>query len=305
MELKEARYILAISKNQSISKAAEELFITQPSLSKYLQNIEHQLGTKLFDRISNKYYPTFIGERYLHYAQKIVDYGAEWMSELDDITNQDSGRINIAIPIMLGTSIIQPTLTDFHKQYPNVKINLLEEVNFVAEHTLEDHSVDLILYNVYEYPQHLTYEILDKEEIVMIVSKKNPLSTHAITKKGFRYPWIDLKEFSHEKFILLYPDQTTGGIAQKLFKDYKISPEILLYTRNSELSIRLAMEGVGIAFAPESYFQCMAKDDTSLCFSVGLNRMQTSLIAGYMKNRYMPQYVKAYISIIREYCRDR
>ena len=58
MELKEARYILAIARHKSISKAAEALFISQPSLSKYLKNLEQQLGTRLFDRIGNGYFPT-------------------------------------------------------------------------------------------------------------------------------------------------------------------------------------------------------------------------------------------------------
>ncbi len=61
MELKEARYILAIAKHQSIGKAAESLYISQPSLSKYLKNLEERLGAPLFDRRENHYYPTYMG----------------------------------------------------------------------------------------------------------------------------------------------------------------------------------------------------------------------------------------------------
>ena len=165
MELKEARYILAIARHKSISKAAEALFISQPSLSKYLKNLEQQLGTRLFDRIGNGYFPTYVGERYLHYAEKIVEYGLEWDTELDDIMHQNHGRLNIAIPIMLGNSIIGPTLPRFHKQFPHVTVNMMEEVNFVAEHTLNDHTVDLTFYNVHEYPRDLDYQILGKEEM--------------------------------------------------------------------------------------------------------------------------------------------
>lgn len=304
MDLKEARYILAISKNKSISKAAEELFISQPSLSKYLKNIEQELNVKLFDRINNQYLPTYIGERYIHYAEKIVNYGDEWSSEFADITTRDNGRINIAIPIMLDTSIIQPTLTTFHQKYPNVKINIMEDVSFVAEHTLEDHSIDLTFYNVHEFPHSLDYQILLTEEIVMIVSKKNPLSELGEKKDGFNHPWVNLKLFEKENFILLYPDQNTGGIALKLFEDYNISPNILLHTRNSAMSINMAIQGMGIAFAPESYYKCMLHDDTSVCLSIGKKRVETSLIAAYMKNRYMPQYVNAYISIIADYCKE-
>ena len=69
MELKEARYILAIARHQSIGKAAESLYISQPSLSKYLKNLEERLGAPLFSRHENRYYPTYMGERYLHYAE--------------------------------------------------------------------------------------------------------------------------------------------------------------------------------------------------------------------------------------------
>lgn len=64
-----------------------------------------------------------------------------------------------------------------------------------------------------------------------------------------------LKMLEKENFILLYPDQNTGGIAQSLFKEYSMEPTVLLHTRNSAMSIRLAIQGLGAAFAPESYFR--------------------------------------------------
>ena len=162
MDLKEARYILAIKRQKSISKAAETLFISQPSLSKYLKNLEHQLGTRLFDRVGNGYFPTYIGERYIHYAEKIVEYGMEWDIEFDDIVHQNHGRLNIALPIMLGNSLIGPTLIKFHNLYPHVTVNMMEEVNFVAEHTLTDLTVDLTFYNVHEFHTDLDYQIIGK-----------------------------------------------------------------------------------------------------------------------------------------------
>jgi DNA-binding transcriptional LysR family regulator len=306
MELKEARYILAIAREQNISKAAETLFISQPSLSKYLKNLEQQLGTRLFDRIGSRYSPTYIGERYIHYAEKIVEYGMEWDIEFDDIMHQNHGRLNIAIPIMLGNSLIGPTLFQFHKQYPNVTVNMMEEVNFVAEHTLTDHTVDLTFYNVHEFPTNLDYQIIGKEEMVLVLSAHNPLVSLAVKKEGYGYPWIDLSLLSKEPFILLYPDQNTGGLALKLFEDYQIEPNILLHTRNSEMSICLAMEGLGAAFAPESYYHYFKKREPkeSVCLSIGKERMENTLIAAYQKNRYLPKYAKAYLDILADYCSE-
>jgi len=64
----------------------------------------------------------------------------------------------------------------------------------------------------------------------------------------------------------------------------------------------MAIEGLGIAFAPESYVRCLNKDAKAVCFSVGKKKVETSLIAAYMKNRYMPHYINEYVSIIKEYC---
>lgn len=300
MELKEARYILAIARLGNISKAAETLFISQPSLSKYLKNLEQQLGTRLFDRVGSGYFPTYIGERYIHYAEKIVEYGMEWDMEFDDIMHQNHGRLNIAIPIMLGNSLIGPTLMKFHRLYPRVTVNMMEEVNFVAEHTLTDHTVDLTFYNVHEFPNDLDYQIIGKEEMILVLSATNPLVKKAVRKQGFQYPWIDLSLLHQEPFILLYPDQNTGGLALKLFEDYGMEPNVLLHTRNSEMSIRLAMEGLGAAFAPESYYHYLKTREpkASVCLSIGKEKIENTLIAAYQKNRYLPKYAKAYLDIL-------
>ncbi len=305
MELKEARYILSIYKNKTISKAAEELFISQPSLSKYLKNIEGHLGEPLFDRINNEYIPTYVGERYLHYARKIVGHGQEWLSEFDDLTQQDKGRINLAIPVMLGNTIIEPTLGEFYQRYPHVEVNLMEEVHFVSEQFLKDSSVDLVLYNVADLPDSLDYEIIHQEEVVMIVSKKNPLSKLGVAKEGFDNPWVDIREFKDEKFIMLYPDHTTGRLTNQLFQEHNFQPNVILRTRNSQLSIRLALENVGIAFAPQSYYNTVKADNGCCCFSVGKKPIKTTMIAGYLKNRYMPKYTKEYLAMITEFCNNR
>lgn len=303
MDLKEARYILAIADHKSIGKAADALYISQPSLSKYLKNLEKQLGSPLFYRKDNCYIPTYLGERYLYYAEQIAAYGDQWSREYDDITHREHGRLNIAIPIMLSSVIIQPTLPEFHSLYPYVTINVMEEVNFVAETTLKSHATDLTIYNVQEFPTLLDYQILRKEQMVLVLAAGHPLAGYAIQRKGFSHPWIDLELFAHENFILLYPDQNSGKIALKLFQEYKMNPPVLLHTRNSEMSIRLAMAGMGAAIAPESYFKEIAGQTNrpSLCFSIGKKPVETTTIVAYDKKRYLPQHAKDYIDIIRKY----
>lgn len=303
MDLKEARYIMAIAQHKSIGKAAEALYISQPSLSKYLKNLERQLGSPLFFRQNNMYHPTYLGERYLYYAQQIALYGEQWNQEFDDITNRAHGRLNIAIPIMLDAMIIQPSLLDFHTLYPHVTINIIEEVSFIAESTLKNPQIDLTIYNVHQFPDIFDYEILWQHQMVIILSKDNPLVQYAVEKEGFSRPWIDLSLFAEENFVLLYPELNSGGIALKLFREYDINPPVLLYTRNCDMAIRLAMNGMGAAIAPENYYRKIAgnADENSICLSVGKVPVKTTTIAAYSKNRYLPKYAKDYIDIVRKH----
>ncbi len=302
MELKEARYILAIAEHQSIGKAARALYISQPSLSKYLKNLEERLGAPLFNRSENTYFPTYMGERYLYYARKIAACGDEWNQEYDDIAHRERGRLNIAVPIMMGSTLIGPTLSAFHQRYPYVTLNLMEAVNFIAEASLKDHSIDLTLYNVKELPRTVDYQILGEEEIVLILPGSHPLVRQAKPRSGFRHPWLDLRLLKDENFILLYPDQNTGAAALSLFQEYQINPPVLLHTRNSAMSIRLAIDGLGAAFAPESYFrQVSLPVPEARCFSIGRQPFLTTTIATYQKNRYLPQHARDYIDILQRY----
>lgn len=303
MDLKEARYILAIARHKSIGKAAESLFISQPSLSKYLKNLEQQLGISLFSRVDNAYIPTYAGERYLHYAEQIAALGEEWTKEYEEIAHKEHGRLNIAIPIMLGSTLLQPTLMTFHKRYPYVTINAMEEVHFVAEQTSINHAIDLTFYNVHEFPKDLDYQVIRTEEIVLVLPEGHPLDSMAVKREGFTYPWLDLSLLASENFILLYPDQNTGGIALQLFAQYNLNPPVLLHTRNSEMSITLAMDGMGAAFAPDSYYRFLlrGRQDRPKCYSVGKVPLRTTTIAAHEPRKYLPQYARDYIRILQEY----
>ena len=148
----------------------------------------------------------------------------------------------------------------------------------------------------------MDYQILRKEEILLVLNKNHPLCEKAQLKEGFRHPWLDLKLLEKENFILLYPDQNTGGIAQSLFKEYSIEPTVLLHTRNSAMSIRLAIQGLGAAFAPESYFQEESRFfPEGRCFSIGKKPVLTTTIVAYQKRKYLSQHARDYMEILKEY----
>lgn len=302
MELKEIRYILEIAKHKNISHAAKALYITQPSLTKYLQNLEHNLNGKLFNRIGSEYIPTYLGERYIHYATQINEIKYQWEKEYHDINHLNHGCLTIAIPLMRSSCIIPDTLTTFRQLYSNVKVSIKEDIHSIEDNVYLSNEIDFAIFCSDTLNPDFEYITLGKEEIVLILSKDHPLAQSGIQKEGCRYPWVDLKEFANDSFVLLFPDQNTGKTALQLFEQSQIEPDILLHTRNTEVAIQLANKNMAVTFAPESYLKQMSISNHSLaCFSVGSPNTVIQLLAAYRKGKYLSKYAMDYLEIIKDY----
>lgn len=104
-DLKEQKYIVEIAKVQGIAKAAENLFISQPALSKFLARTEQEYGILLFERIGKKMIPTYAGEQYLKYAKQILEQDRNFREQIADIKELKSGSLAIGSTYGRGKKI--------------------------------------------------------------------------------------------------------------------------------------------------------------------------------------------------------
>ena len=298
METKEAKYMLAIAKHKSINKAAKALYISQPSLSKYLQNLEYRLDTKLFQHIQNEYIPTKTGERYLSYAKKLINIENEWNNEFHDIQNLKKGHLHIIIPMLRSVYLIPETISLFHERYPEITVQV-DEVSHFVEKYIQEQDVDLAIYNVNQLPQNLSYHIISHNEIVLLVPHDHPLTKKAKIKKGFKYPWIDINNLKDESFIFLHNKQTSQKAIENIFKASNIQPHVWMRTRNSQVAIRMVEKGQGLTFISDAYIQNMPPERFA-CLSVGDQPIQTTLIVAYKKGQYITKNMQNYLDILKE-----
>lgn len=304
MELKEIQYILTIAHCGSITAAASALYLTQPALSKFLKNLEKQVGAPLFSRLGNRLVPTHIGERYLQYAEQMSSLQSDWRAECTDLLGEKRGRLSVAIPLMRGSCLIPDILPQFYAKYPHVDVVLQEESHAVERHLLASREVDIVIYNDTLASPSLIHEELGREEIVLVMSKEHPLAMHGRVREGCRFPWFDLALASDFAFVLHPVEQTTGKLSAQLLHLSGISPRVLLRTRNSDTAIRLAANGTALAFAPESYVRKIHFSAPPLCFSVGAPKTETTLFAIYQKGRYLPSYATYFLQLIRASMRN-
>lgn len=300
MNLQELTYVLCIAKHQNLTKAASELYLSQPTLSKCLQKLERELNGKLFSRSGNRYVPTYLGRRYLAYAKRMLEVNEDWERELMNLNACQEGELNIAFPPMRSSCMVPRILPVFHQKYPGIRVNIFEEAYAIQERLLDD-QLDFAVFNQTVPNPNLAYEELLQEEVLLMLPPNHPLAHKAVQREGMNYPWMDLHDLADEPFILHFPEQTTGSIALNLFDFYDIHPPVPFHTRNTQACAMLCQQGLGACFIPQRYMVSLQCDCPPLCFSVGENGTFSHLTIAYRKGAYLPSYALEFIRIAKEY----
>lgn len=301
MDFKDLTYVMAIAKYQNITRAAESLYITQPTLTKFLQGMERDMGQKLFKRLGNKYILTYAGERYVKKAAQILNLKKELDQEMGDIVRNNAGSLKIAFPTMRGTYMLPCTLPIFNSLYPNVKLEILEAHSSLLEGMLLSGEADLAFFNLPIKSEHVDYVIISHEEVLLVMSASHPLAKQGKKRENCKYPWMDLDLLKEEPLILQIPGQRTRQTVDNLFRECNFVPNIKLQTSNITAEVELASKGYGACFVTETHLKHLSPGKKVACFSVGNPCTTVDFVAAYRKGSYLPYHAKEYIKIVKDF----
>lgn len=305
MDFRDYTYIQAIAQYKTISKAAEALYISQPSLSKFLQKLEDQIGTPLFNRINKQMCPTYIGEKYLDTGRTIFQLQDELHATVDRYNNDNIGKLRLATTTTRGYYVLPQLLPLFKKQYPDFKIDIKDRGVSGIEQTLSDGTADLAIYAISSRRPDLEYIHINTEEVVLCLSADSPYGVITQQKEGFKHPWIDLRYLANETFFINDPIQwRIGVIATELLREAGIQPETVEF-RSLETCLSLASQGLGCTFSfeiCERYFRNYLQRPIYL--SVGEHPRTAEFVIAYRKGWHLSKAEKDFIELTRFYLGD-
>jgi len=300
MDFKDLTYLLAIVKHQNITKAAESLYVSQPTLSKFLISLEKDLGLKLFRKLGNKYVLTYAGERYADRAAEILRQKTELDLELADILKRDIGVLNVAIAHMRCTYLLPETLPPFQKLHPNVKVNVFEGSSTENDQRLLEGQVEIAFYSRPSTPNPLIdYVTLAEEELLLCTCQDHPLRRFAQPNPASQYPRLDVNLLKNELIIMMYPNQRTRQIMDTYLAEHGIRFENVLYTSNLPAAMELVALGYGVAFFFEAHLRHRVQTHPIDCYSFGEPRTTTDFVAAYRKGSYLSRYARDFIELAR------
>ena len=303
MNDRELLYIKTIADTKSISKAAEELFIAQPSLSQSLQRIERELGTHLFIREPRGMKLTYAGEKYYLMAKEILDIYSDFKSEITHINELKAGRLVIGIARYMGMNILPNVLPDFNKNYPNIEIIIREENTRALENLVLGGNVDFALTHVHkkEMNEKINYEILKEDEFLLVTPKGYLINSDKIKIKNGK-SYVDLRDLEGEKFILLDINKGIRKVQDRTIKSYGISPDVGFTTKNFETAKRLAANGMGITIIPKDYLNIFSQDKNYDSFNLSgteENIWYTAILT--IPDIYKSQATKVFLDEVKKF----
>ena len=177
MELRELKYFLAVAREESISKAAEALFITQPNLSRQMQKLEHEIGQQLFIRGTRRITLTEAGKLLRKRAEEIIELYNKTESELYAPITDISGDIYIGGGESYVMGLIAKAARDVQRDYPNVKFHLFSGDSATVSERLDKGLIDFGIFidpfDVSKY-EYLRLPLSDTWGVLM--RKDSPLS---------------------------------------------------------------------------------------------------------------------------------
>lgn len=294
-------YVIAIAKYQNITKASEALYVSQPTLSKFLISLEKNLELKLFRKVGHKYILTYAGERYIDAAKKILEIKKNLDTELADIIKRDIGVLNIGMPNMRCTYMLPRTLPVFEKSYPKVKINMFEGTSNEIDKKLLNGDIEIAFYSK---PNNINplieYETLATEELLICTCNNHPIERFAKINPASKHQKLELQMLKNERLILLSPEQRTGQISRYYLQKSGIKFENIMYIENMPAVMDLVEIGYGVAFIFESHLRYHAGNMQIKGYSFGEPKVTSDFVAAYRKSTYLSVYARKFISVSKD-----
>ncbi len=197
----------------NFTKAAEELFITQPAVTKHIQEIENHFKVKLFERNGTKIKLTPAGETLLHHTDQIFGIYRNLEFELNAFTQRRTGAMRIGASTTVAQYVLPPVLAAFHKKFKDIRVSLTINNSEQVEQALHNKGIDLGIIEGQSKSTLFKYTSFVKDELVLVANSNHPLA-----KKGYIKP----EELLKIPLLLREPGSGTLDVVSHALKPFGI-----------------------------------------------------------------------------------
>lgn len=271
-----------VAKEQNITKASENLNISQPAISKTIKLLEEKLGGTLFVRTKKGVILTEEGKEFYSYINKAMEYINSAENKFSDLINLETGVIKIGINSTLTKEFLLPYLEKFNKLYPKIDIQITNGMTLHLINELKNGLIDIVFLNLNDKDYGNDIDIIKCKKIhdIFIASKKYSELNDKV---------ISLNELKNYPLIFQVKGSNTRNFLDNILKEKNITLKPNIELTSYSLVIEFCKAGFGIGYAVKEFIQ---KDlNEGKIFSIKIKETIPERYIGFaISNKHLPSF---------------
>lgn len=290
MDVRALRYFTEVVRQQSFTRAAEKLCVTQPTISKMVRQLEAELGCSLLLREGRRLHLTDSGQAVYQRGLAILQEFQQLETQLSDITQLKTGELRLGIPPMVGMQITGP-ISAFRRRYPGVQLNIAEFGGLTVQQAVLNGELDIAITALPLEPDVPldTLELMRHPLCVLVPRQPQWLARRSLTLEALaQHPLLILNEaFSLNRQLM------------KAFQRQGLVPDIAVRSAQWDFLAAMVQADMGLAILPEPI--CQRLDQQSLYWLPLESALQWRLGLIWREGHYLSRSARAWIACCREH----
>lgn len=306
------KYVYEVYKERSFTKAAQNLYISQPSLSARIKKIEEIIGEPLFDRSTTPLQLTEVGKVYIEAAEEITQIEQRVENYINDLAGLKTGNLAVGASTLFAAYVVPSLITQFNQKFPDVHIRLIEGNTAELEEMLGSNALDFVIDN-YHYDSILYNKELYCEENILLAVPKHfavneelgmyQLSYKNIKNKNYlnqKYPAVPLGRFADLPFIMLTQGNDTRTRGDRLCRNVGFKPNIVLEFNQQSTAYMASSTQLGATFISDILVSQLPAFENLVYYKLDGEEAKRKVFFYYKTHKYKTRVMKEFIRMMHE-----
>ena len=297
MDFRQIEAFLYVVRLKSFSKAADAIFLTQPTISAHISSLESELGVKLIDRSGKEILPTKAGKIFYDFANNLINTRDNAIYTLNEFSNKLEGKVDIAVSSGPGQYMLPALMKGFHEKYSNASFSIFQMDSKEVIEAVLDKTIELGIAGTYIESSKLEYQHLTDDRLVLITP--NNAKYQAIPSGTIPFSYIE-----GEAFIFRESGSGTRQEFEKKLKENgygQKSLKIIAYMNNLDAIKHSVSLGLGVAIVSAISVKDYIDFGLVKAFSIeGIDMMRSFYIVNH-KNRPISPINAAFLEYVKSY----
>ncbi|MHB8573978.1 MAG: LysR family transcriptional regulator [Dehalococcoidia bacterium] len=290
VELAQLEAFVQVAAYRSFSKAAEVLYLTQPSVTARIQTLERELAESLFERTGRSVKLTDAGQTFLQYAERSLKDVQEGKDALEALRNAEFGNLRIGSAVTISTYVLPRILKSYRSHFPGVDVSVRTGRSDDVLQLLIEDEVQVGLVRALLHPEIETIHLYDDE--VILVTDHNHAFAQSRTAR--------IEEVSRQPLIFFDKGSSYYGLIHGIFREAGLVPTHSMQLDSMEATKKMVEEGLGIAILPRVSVERELKLGILVEVEItGAPRFKRQIALIYRRNRKHARTVSAFVETLR------